>query len=200
MISSHATYNRYATRYQMSKKSTTDQEEAKLWEQFVSPDSEVEYDLQNPEILNALAAYADGREDDPARERIERLLLGSDLALDDLAFLREMEAADSVEIPAAIMQRARSLVGEDSPQPATEQRPSDLYADMSDTGTPTVAVHGWSTGVILACMLCVSLAGFMLGIGTQNQQMVADQLILSEFNASLNYGSAAAMTPLGGGL
>jgi hypothetical protein len=30
--------------------------------------------------------------------------------------------------------------------------------------------------------------------------MVADQLILSEFNASLNYGSAAAMTPLGGGL
>jgi anti-sigma factor RsiW len=156
----------------MSKKSTTDQEEAKLWKQFTSAERNAEYDLQNPEILNALAAYADGREDDPARERIERLLLGSDLALDDLAFLREMEAADSVEIPAAIMQRARSLVGEDSPQPATEQRPSDLYADMSDTGTPTVAVHGWSTGVILACMLCVSLAGFMLGIGTQNQQSI----------------------------
>jgi hypothetical protein len=178
----------------MSKKSTTDQEEAKLWKQFASAERNAEYDLHNPELLNALAAYAEGRLDDPGRERIERLLLESDMALDDLAFLREMEQTEPVDLPADIQQRARSLI-EDTPR-SVQQQPSGWFGGL--ISGQLVVARGWAVGMMCAGLVCFSLVGFQLGMGTQHQQMVVDQLILSEFPVTLNSGSA--MTTLGGGL
>jgi hypothetical protein len=185
----------------MSKKSTTDEQrekrqEAELWQQFASPERQGDYDLHNPELLNALAAYAEGRADDPGRERIERLLLHSDTALDDLAFLREMETTEPVELPEEIQARARALIADAPTQPDSETKPAGWFGGF--IAGHTLAARGLTAGLMFAGLVCFSLVGFQLGVGTQQQQLAIDNLILSEFPATLNYGSAT--TSLGGGL
>jgi hypothetical protein len=190
----------------MSKKPQTDreannQEEAELWEQFASPERVADYDLNNPETLNAMAAYAEGRADDPGRERLEQQLLESGQALDDLAFLREMEKSESINIPEQIQQRARSLVESSDAKPAATKGPFAWLGAVGDLiSGKTLVAPGWAAGVTLAGVAVVALVGFQMGMGIQQQQIMVESLMLSEFPVALNYDPSSAMTSLGGSL
>jgi hypothetical protein len=190
----------------MSKKPQTDQEannreEAELWKQFASPERETEYDLNNPETLNAMAAYAEGRGADPGRGQLEQQLLQSEQALDDLAFMREMEKADLAQVPAEIEQRASSLVNGDEAQSAAPKGLLSWLGGVGDLITgKTLVAPGWAAGVTLAGIVTVALIGFQMGMGIQQQQMLVENLMLSEFPVALNYDPASAMTSLGGEL
>lgn len=190
----------------MSKKPQTDQEpnnreEAELWKQFAAPERDGDYDLNNPETLNAMAAYAEGRGDDPGRERLEQQLLESEQAQDDLAFLREMEKAEPTKVSSEMQQRASSLVEGDEVMPVAAKGLFGWLGAAGDLITgKTLVTPGWAAGVTLAGVAVVALIGFQMGMGIHQQQMLVENLMLSEFPVALNYDPASAVTSLGGGL
>jgi hypothetical protein len=148
-----------------------------------------------------MAAYAEGRGDDPGRARLEQQLLHSEQALDDLAFLREMEKAELAQTPEEMQQKASSLLQGDDVNPAAGKEPFGWLDGVGDLirGKKLVS-PGWAAGVTLAGVVAVALIGFQMGMGIQQQQMLVENLMLSEFPVALNYDPSSVMTSLEGGL
>lgn len=185
-----------ASRRQDGQQETRRREEAALWRRFAPARREGEHDLENPETLNALAAFAEGHADDPGRDRIERRLLHSDAALEDLAFLRWMQASDAPPLPDGIIERAEELIRDGAPAGAAAKR---LSGRFWETGARAVFGRAWIPAMSAAGLLLFSLAGFQLGMGVRQSQLTIDRLLVAELPVALaDHPGAGLDDPWGG--
>lgn len=142
-----------------------------LWDLYAGQGQGPGYDLSNPETLNALAAWAEGRTEDPGRRTMERHLAGSSQALDDLVFVRRVLQGPLPEASAGHIRRARGLL----PVRQGARRP-----DTSIGTGPLVTLTGGRLALLTAALLLVVVASFQTGAGISWQQATLDRLTLEE--------------------
>ena len=111
-----------------------------------------------------LAAYVDRRLDGKARESLEAHLADCDLCLDQVSFLVHSAAwADSVDVPAQLLTRAKNLV--------------------SDSGRPPLSIDwGWAaTAVAVACLVLAFAIVLALRLhGSEPTQSTAGPLVAQD--------------------
>lgn len=183
-------------RNQKAQQEARREEEAALWSRFAPRRSEPEEPLYDPEMLNALAAYAEGRAQDPGRERIERRLLASDALLDDLLFLREVSESGLPPVPERRVARAQALVKAATARPPSRPRFSHWLGGWN--GHATALGRALTLVIGATALMAVSVAGFQLGAGARRQQSMVEQLLLTDLPMGLEEGMFSSPDGLGG--
>lgn len=119
-----------------------------------------------------LAAYVDGRADQPARDRAEAHLAGCQVCLQALADVRELLAAPAMLAPRHVVERAKALVAPQRLDVSAHPRTGRLWR-----------VAQWAAAAVAA--VAVSYAGFEAGSATWRQEQARSALVAREASFSL---------------
>lgn len=127
-----------------------------------------------------LAAYLDGRLDEPARARVEAALAASPQALELVLAAREALEAGTTAAPDSLVARAQALVSDPTAARASPARRLVRLFGLSAAPRRTLAF-----ATVAGAFLLVSVAGFELGRAEYDYSARVDSLLAREVGSLL---------------